>query len=81
MMIVWDEPKRLMNLARHGLDFVDLDEEFFLSSIAVPAKEGRLMAIGRLKPDVIVVVFAVLGTEGVSVISMRAASRKERSLM
>ena len=81
MMIVWDEPKRLMNLARHGLDFVDLDEEFFLSSIVVPAKEGRLMAIGRLKPDVIVVVFAVLGTEGVSVISMRAASRKERSLM
>lgn len=70
-----------MNLARHGLDFVDLDEEFFLSSIVVPAKEGRLMAIGRLKPDVIVVVFAVLGTEGVSVISMRAASRKERSLM
>lgn len=70
-----------MNLARHGLDFVDLDEEFFLSSIVVPAKEGRLMSIGRLKPDVIVVVFAVLGTEGVSVISMRAASRKERSLM
>jgi len=27
------------------------------------------------------VVFAVLGTEGVSVISMRPASRKERSLL
>ena len=48
MMIVWDEPKRLVNLAKHGLDFSDLDEAFFLSSLVVPAKENRHMAIGRL---------------------------------
>ena len=29
MMIVWDEPKRPNNLAKHGLDFADLDEMFF----------------------------------------------------
>ena len=79
--IVWDEPKRQINLAQHGLDFADLDEWFFLDAVMVPAKENRHMAIGRLNDGTIAVVFAVLGTEGVSVISMRPASRKERSLL
>lgn len=43
MMIVWDEPKRLTNLAKHGLDFADLDETFFLSSrVAVDRTLYRL---------------------------------------
>lgn len=79
--IVWDEPKRQTNLANHGLDFADLDEWFFLEAVTVPAKEGRHMAIGRLHDGTIAVVFALLGTEGVSVISMRPASRKERNLL
>ena len=29
MRIVWDEAKRLTNLAKHGLDFADLDTGFF----------------------------------------------------
>ena len=81
IMIVWDEPKRQANLARHGLDFADLDEWFFLDAVTVPAKDNRYMAIGRMNDGTIAVVFAVLGTEGVSVISMRPASRKERSLL
>lgn len=81
MTIVWDEQKRQSNLAKHGLDFADLDEEFFLDAVVVPAKDGRHMAIGCLANGVIAVVFAVLGAEGVSVISMRPASRKERSLL
>jgi uncharacterized DUF497 family protein len=81
MMIVWDEPKRQSNLAKHGLDFADLDLEFFLDSLVVPAKSGRHMAIGCLADGTIAVVFAILGTEGVSVISMRPASAKERSLI
>lgn len=81
MMIVWDEPKRQGNLAKHGLDFADLDEGFFLASVVVPAKDGRHMAIGRLASGAIAVVFAVLGAEGLTVISMRPASRKERSLL
>lgn len=80
-MIVWDEAKRRINLAKHGLDFADLNEEFFLSSIVVPAKNGRHMAIGQLADGTIAVVFATLGVEGVSVISMRPASRKERGLL
>ncbi|MCV6595204.1 MAG: BrnT family toxin [Silicimonas sp.] len=79
--ILWDEPKRQANLARHGLDFADLDEWFFLDAVTAPAKEDRFMAIGRLHDGTITVVFAFLGTEGLSVISMRPASRKERSLL
>ena len=47
----------------------------------VPAKDGRHTAIGRLGDGTIAVVFATLGTEGVSVISMRPASERERSLL
>jgi uncharacterized DUF497 family protein len=39
------------------------------------------MAIGRLQDGTIAVVFAVLGTEGISLVSMRPASRKERELL
>lgn len=80
-IIVWDEPKRKQNLSKHGLDFADLDEWFFLEAVTVPAKDGRHMAIGRLADGTIAVVYALLGTEAVSIISMRPASRKERSLL
>ncbi|PZX36696.1 hypothetical protein LY56_03414 [Roseinatronobacter thiooxidans] len=81
LMIVWDEPKRQTNLAKYGLDFTDLDEGFFLATVVVPAQDGRHMAIGRLADGTIAVVFATLDTEGVSVISMPPASRKERNLL
>ncbi|MBI5318494.1 BrnT family toxin [Bradyrhizobium sp.] len=82
MKIVWDEPKRLANIVKHdGLDFADLDEEFFEQSVIVPGKENRLIAVGRLASGVVVVVFVVLGTEGVSIISMRRANRNERKLL
>lgn len=80
-MIFWGQPERQINLARHGLDFVDLEEWFFLDAVTVPARENRYMAIGRLNDGSIAVVFALLGTEGVSVISMRPAGRKERSML
>lgn len=80
-MIVWDEPKRRANLAKHGLDFAELDEGFFLQAVVVPAKQGRHLAIGRLADGMIAVVFMLLGTQGVSVVSMRPASRKERGLL
>ena len=63
-MITWDEPKRLSNLAKHGLDFADLDEDFFLSAVIVPSYGGRQMAIGHLSDGTIAVVFAILGPGG-----------------
>ena len=80
MEIVWDEPKRLANIAKHGLDFADIAEDFFLAALVREAKDGRYAAIGRLN-GIIVVIFAVLGSEGVSIISARPASRRERELL
>jgi uncharacterized DUF497 family protein len=80
--IVWDEPKRLANLEKHGLDFADLNELFFDRALVVPSQGNakRWVGIGVNIRGVIVVVFARLGSEGVSIISMRPASRNERKL-
>lgn len=80
MKIVWDEPKRIANIAKHGLDFAMLTEAFFASAKVLSAKSGRYQAIGMDVNGVISVVFVVLGLEGVSVVSMRPASKKERKL-
>lgn len=81
MRIVWDEPKRIANVDKHCLDFADLTLEFFLDSMVVPARDGRAKAVGRLKDGTVVVIFATLGSEAISVISMRPARRDERSLI
>ena len=79
-MITWDEHKRESNLAKHGLDFADLTEEFFQAARIVAAKHDRFLAIGELDgKTVIAVVFRPLGTEALSVISMRPAGKAERN--
>lgn len=83
MKVVDDPPKRLGNLDKHGLDFADLEDRvFFETALVVPARDGRFKAIGWLGTVlVVVVVFKPLGTEALSIISMRPASLKERSLL
>jgi uncharacterized protein len=78
MKIVWDEPKRLTNLAKHGLDFADLDPDFFSGAAFGTTDKGRFVAVGEWAGITITVIFRPLGAEAVSVISMRPASRKER---
>jgi uncharacterized protein len=80
MKIVWDEPKRLANLDKHGLDFADLNETFFETALVLPSHSKRWHAIGKNIRGVFVVVFVTLGKEAVSIISMRPASRHERKL-
>lgn len=86
MEIVWDEPKRLRNLRDHGFDFVDVRDRFaFNEAVIMPAHPGRdgrrrLKAIGPLDTRLIAVIFSPLGTEGISLISARRASRGERRL-
>lgn len=80
MIIVWDEPKRQQNLTKHGLDFAELDLSFFLNAAIQPARGDRAIAIGELKGRLVVaVVFLPMGREAISIISMRPASRRERS--
>ena len=80
MKIVWDEPKRLSNIDKHGMDFADLDLEFFDAAMIAPSRDGRLVAIGMLN-EATTVVFATLGVEAIAIISMRPASAKERSIL
>jgi uncharacterized protein len=80
VLITWDEPKRLANLVKHGLDFAALDEDFFLSAAIKSTRDGRFAAFGALNDAMIAVIFSPLGSEAVSVISMRPAGKKERKL-
>ena len=82
MLIVWDEIKRQANIANHGLDFADLDVEFFSRALVRATYSDRLIALGEFRNEMIVaVVFKTLGSEAISMISMRPASRRERSLL
>jgi uncharacterized protein len=78
--IIWDEPKRVANLSKHGFDFRDITLEFFAASIFIPAKGRRFKAVGRFDGRMITVIAAPLGAEGVSIVSMRPASRSERDV-
>ncbi|MGR3485883.1 MAG: BrnT family toxin [Paracoccaceae bacterium] len=77
-MIVWDEPKRAANLAKHGIDFADIGAEFFLSALVTDARSPRRKALGILDGQELVVVFQVYGTEAISIISARRAGRRDR---
>ncbi len=84
MRIVWDEPKRRLNLAKHGLDFADLEGAFeFTAALMVRARRGslgqlRLKAVGAFRDQVVTVVFAPLGTEAISIIASGRRAREER---
>jgi len=77
--IIYDEPKRLKTLEARQLDMADLTVAFFDAATIFEAKEGRLKAVGLFGGDIITVIFKLLGTEALAVISMRRASRKERN--
>ena len=81
MELTWDERKRLSNLDKHGLDFKSLPEGFLADAVVRTSRHGRLVAIGRLADaKVVTVILAPLGSEAMSVISMRPASKKERAI-
>ena len=87
MKIIWDEPKRLSNLVKHGLDFVDIEEGFdFDGAIVLPAKPSRtglarFRLIGELHGALLVAIIgSSLGSEAISIVSLRSASQKERKL-
>lgn len=78
MEIVWDEPKRRANIAKHGLDFAEVDVAFFLGAIVREAREGRYRAFGMLGGVAAVLIFPPLGREAVSLISLRRAGSQDR---
>lgn len=81
MRIVWDEPKRLVNWRKRGLDFASLSVDFFAKATVVPTRLERFKAVGWFLDQPTTVIFKPLGSEAISVISMRRASRSERKLL
>jgi uncharacterized DUF497 family protein len=80
MNIVWDEPKRVANLAKHGLDFADVDEFGWSDAVITPSHGRRFKAIGVFRTRTAVVIYSLLGSEAISIVGMRWASVRERRL-
>ncbi|KNY24155.1 BrnT family toxin [Methylobacterium sp. ARG-1] len=86
MRVVWDVPRRASDRAKHGMDFADARDRFpFEDSVVVPfhpGPDGRpfFVAIGLLDGCLVATVIAPLGTEALSLVSLRPASRRERRI-
>lgn len=74
--ILWDQPERLANLKKHGLDFSIVSLAFLNEAIVRQAKGGRLQAIGTIDGTPVSLVFTGRGDEAISIISLRPASKK-----
>ncbi|GEO99645.1 hypothetical protein GCM10007887_08710 [Methylobacterium haplocladii] len=84
MYIVWDEPKRLANQAKHGLDFAEFEDGFDLDGCTV--HETRASRTGRSRFKLIglfrgrlvtAAIVSPLGSEALSIVSFRRASPSE----
>ncbi|WP_024589027.1 BrnT family toxin [Aliihoeflea sp. 2WW] len=82
MRIVWDEPKRLANLVKHGLDLADVIfvewETALIEASRIEGGRQRFKAIAQFESGTVVVIYVELGREAISVISFRPANPKER---
>ena len=82
----WDEDKRLANLEKHGIDFLDA-RTIWTGQVLDPAAErvvedeARPTALGTIGEDEIVVAVVYTVRDGiVRLISARRARRNERKL-
>lgn len=81
MIFEWDESKRMANIAKHGLDFLDADLLFEGAFLRAPARmagdEVREMCIGRIEGRYVTLIFTE--REGaIRCISLRRARSHER---
>jgi uncharacterized protein len=82
MLFEWYEEKRLENLTKHGIDFLDAKEIWQGEVLEVPSEqrehgEQRYIAYGLLEGRIIAVVFT-WRREARRLISARRARRHER---
>jgi hypothetical protein len=61
------------------MNFADLNDRFFDTALVLETYGNRWRAIGINIRGVIAVIFARRGVEGISIVSMRPASEKERT--
>ena len=78
-MYEWDEDKRHVNLAKHGVDFGRMEAFEWDTALVVPEKdhdEPRWIAKGFIGPVLHVAVFAERG-DSARIISLRRATKRE----
>ena len=81
MEFEWDEAKRLTNLAKHGLDFTDVDEFDWAEALFEPSArrdfgEDRFVAVGDFRREFYAVIFTWRGGK-TRIISFRRARPQE----
>jgi hypothetical protein len=84
MEFEWDETKRAINLAKHGLDFADVarldwDNAAVEPDLRIDYGEERFRAFGRLGGELYSIAFT-LRNGVVRILSFRFANRKERRI-
>ena len=82
MKYEWDENKRVANLAKHGVDFIDADNFDWSSAIETIDDrfnyiEDRWIALGFIDNRLHVLIYAIRG-ENIRLISLRKANKREK---
>lgn len=81
MYFEWNQEKRLSNIEKHGIDFLDADIFFGSPHLVGPARavEGELrwLAVGMIDDVYVTTIFTRRG-DTVRIISMRSARDGER---
>jgi hypothetical protein len=82
MEFEWDEAKRLSNLDKHGIDFLDVEEVFDGDIVTVEDDrygygERRFVTFGLLQGRVVAVVYTDRG-DAMRLISVRKATKYEQ---
>jgi uncharacterized DUF497 family protein len=80
-VFTWDEKKRKLNLAKHGIDFADAEAVFDGPLVTAedrrePYGEPRYVALGLLEDIVVSIVYTERGDE-IRIISIRKALKHE----
>lgn len=77
----WDEGKRLKNIAKHGIDFIDaavlFDSPHLIGPANIVDEEERRLATGMIEDIYVTAVFTMRGRT-IRIISMRRARHGER---
>ena len=85
MRIIVPEPKRIANVAKHGIDMNDFEAGFSWERyVVLPAHDSRTgrrreMLIGIMGDRTVTAIVSPLGSEALAVISIRPADDRERA--
>ncbi len=84
MRFIWDEPKRLTNRKKHGIDFAEAERVFGGSTFTFEDNresygEQRWVTLGLLGMKVVVIVHTETKYD-IRIISMREANKNEQFL-